>query len=58
MHIVDIHAHPVCRPWIQDARNLRLLERSQLLPDDAPERTLLRLMDAGGIQQACLLGSR
>jgi uncharacterized protein len=56
MHIVDIHAHPVCRPWIKDKRNLRLLERSQLLPTEAPERALLRRMDAGGVRQACLLG--
>jgi predicted TIM-barrel fold metal-dependent hydrolase len=56
MQIVDIHTHPVCRPWIKDKRNLRLLERSQLLPSDAPERALLRRMDAGGVRQACLLG--
>jgi hypothetical protein len=57
MRIIDIHAHPVRRSWIQDARNLQLVERSGLLPDDAPERTLLpRLMDMGGVQQACLLG--
>jgi predicted TIM-barrel fold metal-dependent hydrolase len=56
MRIIDIHAHPVCRTWVQDARNLRLMERSGLLPDDAPEHALLRLMDAGGVQQACLLG--
>jgi predicted TIM-barrel fold metal-dependent hydrolase len=55
--VIDIHAHPVSRDRVRDARNLRLMDRDAacLTATDAVE-LLLDRMDRGGITRACLMG--
>jgi predicted TIM-barrel fold metal-dependent hydrolase len=55
--IIDIHVHPVSRVLVRDPRHRAFMERNAdcLAPDNAID-LLLKRMDRGGIDRACLMG--